>query len=414
MMFSAASACLASAAAVLPGGAPAPRSFIADAARGSSLPELPRGFGSGGFSAGVKECLTTEIQFSARGPRSRGLAGSGSESPVKATGFKGGCDSNAGQRISSEAAQPLTAGKDRHQNPRAKEPVAIPPCQGVPVAGGSSRRPVSRVTGGRRSADTASEATSRSGWKPRALPPFGCQPLRPRALTAAPRQAAQVPGGAGVPNAALIQCKQPVTPSAPGHARASLSHLPPASVGGAFSSEIQFTPPPEPPVGCGNTQGDAVAEWRSMEAATRADASVTRFEDHQKRPNPLTAGKDRQPRSGGVTFFAYPCQFRLVRLGSDPSLHPSAVCVQGEVGGVSGACSASQCGENRAQLVARQNQRCHSPCGGTKRPRAFPRSGGQPLHSPHPPRAPPARGTGAGWGWRPERGCVRPIAAIQG
>jgi hypothetical protein len=31
------------------------------------------------------------------------------------------------------------------------------------------------------------------------------------------------------------------------------------------------------------------------------------------------------PLSGGVTFFACPCQFRLVRLGSDPSHHPSAV-----------------------------------------------------------------------------------------
>lgn len=31
-----------------------------------------------------------------------------------------------------------------------------------------------------------------------------------------------------------------------------------------------------------------------------------------------------QPLSGGVTFFAYPCQSRLVRLGSDPSRLPSA------------------------------------------------------------------------------------------
>lgn len=53
---------------------------------------------------------------------------------------------------------------------QAKEPVAILPYWARRLrAGGSSRRPVSRFTGCRRSADTASEAMSRSGWKPRAL-----------------------------------------------------------------------------------------------------------------------------------------------------------------------------------------------------------------------------------------------------
>lgn len=59
-------------------------------------------------------------------------------------------------------------------NPKAKEPFAILSCQGVPVMGGSSRRPVSRVTGPSCSGETAEEAhEGRSGWKPRAFQPSG-------------------------------------------------------------------------------------------------------------------------------------------------------------------------------------------------------------------------------------------------
>lgn len=41
-------------------------------------------------------------------------------------------------------------------------------------------------------------------------------------------------------------------------------------------------------------------------------------------PGGAAAAGGFSPLSGGVTFFAYPCQFRLVRLGSDPSRLPSA------------------------------------------------------------------------------------------
>lgn len=54
----------------------------------------------------------------------------------------------------------------------AKEPVAIPASRAA-APGGSSRRPATRFAGCRRSAETASEAMSRSGWKPRTNPLFG-------------------------------------------------------------------------------------------------------------------------------------------------------------------------------------------------------------------------------------------------
>jgi hypothetical protein len=57
---------------------------------------------------------------------------------------------------------------------QAKEPVAILPCLDVPVAGGSSRP---SMGGGTHATscpgETAEEAVSRSGWKPRALPLSG-------------------------------------------------------------------------------------------------------------------------------------------------------------------------------------------------------------------------------------------------
>lgn len=66
----------------------------------------------------------------------------------------------------------------RHFASQAKEPFAIqrttgPETWGAP-SGGSSRLPVGRSAGPRRSGDTASEAQEgRSGWKPRALPLSG-------------------------------------------------------------------------------------------------------------------------------------------------------------------------------------------------------------------------------------------------
>jgi len=101
-------------------------------------------------------------------------------------------------------ANPLTAGKDRQPESRAKEPSAIQrkaPWIGPGGAGGSSRRPATRLAGGWRSAVTASEATSRSGWKPRAFPLSGGQPLHSLRANRGQRCPAPAPGGAGVPSA---------------------------------------------------------------------------------------------------------------------------------------------------------------------------------------------------------------------
>lgn len=69
-----------------------------------------------------------------------------------------------------QGASPLTRSQ-------AKEPVAIQrtrPITWRAPSGGSSRRPAARSAGCRRPAETASEAhEGRSGWKPRALLPFG-------------------------------------------------------------------------------------------------------------------------------------------------------------------------------------------------------------------------------------------------
>jgi len=73
---------------------------------------------------------------------------------------------------------PLFASREacssRNPKSQAKEPVAIPSYRAQRLrTGGSSRRPASRFAGCRRLADTASEVTSRSGWKPRTLPLSG-------------------------------------------------------------------------------------------------------------------------------------------------------------------------------------------------------------------------------------------------
>lgn len=70
--------------------------------------------------------------------------------------------------------------------PQAKEPVAIQPYQADGArAGGSSRHSAMRFADRRCSADTAAEATSRSGWKPRALTASTLAGSQPVAVDAA-------------------------------------------------------------------------------------------------------------------------------------------------------------------------------------------------------------------------------------
>ncbi len=153
---------------------------------------------------------------------------------------------------------------------------------------------------------SACAVTARAGLaSPRPIVAGGLFPNTTAADFATTQGAADMAGGAPAPrrSSALAEASKagvaavddlPRWQRRPG---TSLLDLPRGACLGGFFSDFQFTPPLELPVVGGDTKGDAVTEWRSMEAATKRDASVTRFEDHQKPVNPLTAGKDRHPNS---------------------------------------------------------------------------------------------------------------------